>query len=92
MLVRRPPERMACEERASQTVMFCSSAWHVSLDRRNHALLLRAFAKVPPSNPDAHLVLVGDGRVAGTARRPSKGFGLGSQVRFLGLRTDIQTC
>ena len=57
--------------------------------QKNHALLLRAFAQGPASNPNAHLVLVGDGELREQLEDQAKDLGLGSQVRFLGLRTDI---
>src|SRR5467141_3467915 len=57
--------------------------------QKNHALLLRAFAQGPASNPNAHLVLVGDGELREQLEDQANDLGLGSQVRFLGLRTDI---
>ncbi len=57
--------------------------------QKNHALLLRAFAEGPASDPSAHLVLIGDGVLREQLEDQVKDLGLGSQVRFLGLRADI---
>jgi glycosyltransferase involved in cell wall biosynthesis len=57
--------------------------------QKNHALLLRAFAKGPASDPRAHLVLSGAGVLLEPARTQARGLGLASRVHFLGVRTDI---
>jgi glycosyltransferase involved in cell wall biosynthesis len=57
--------------------------------QKNHALLLRAFAQGPASDPNAHLVLFGEGALQDQLQDQAKDLGLGSQVHFLGLRADI---
>jgi len=57
--------------------------------QKNHALLLKAFAQGPASNPSAHLVLVGEGTLRAQLEETIKSLGLADQVHFLGLRTDI---
>jgi glycosyltransferase involved in cell wall biosynthesis len=57
--------------------------------QKNHALLVKAFALGPASNPNAHLVLVGEGALQGQLEAQVKDLGLAAQVHFLGLRRDI---
>jgi glycosyltransferase involved in cell wall biosynthesis len=57
--------------------------------QKNHALLLKAFAQGPASNPNAHLVLVGEGDLRERLEEQVKNLGLARQAHFLGLRTDI---
>jgi len=57
--------------------------------QKNHSLLLNSFAQGPASNPNAHLVLVGEGILHERLVAQAKNLGLTRQVHFLGLRTDI---
>jgi glycosyltransferase involved in cell wall biosynthesis len=57
--------------------------------QKNHALLLEAFAQGPASDPNAHLVLVGEGALRGQLEQQARSLGLAGQAHFLGLRTDI---
>ncbi len=57
--------------------------------QKNHALLLKAFAQGPASDPKAHLVLVGDGSLREQLQQQARNLGLAGQVHFLGVRTDI---
>src|SRR5467141_4780215 len=57
--------------------------------QKNHALLLKAFAQGPASDPNAHLVLVGEGALREQLEQQAKNLGLAGQAHFLGLRTDI---
>jgi len=57
--------------------------------QKNHALLLKAFRQGPASDPNAHLVLVGEGVLREQLEEQAKKLGLSGQVHFLGLRTDI---
>src|SRR5579864_6436253 len=57
--------------------------------QKNHALLLKAFAQGPASDPNAHLVLVGAGALPEQLESQAETLGLARQVHFLGLRTDI---
>ena len=57
--------------------------------QKNHQLLISAFAKGPASDPNAHLVLAGEGVLRGPLQVRVNQLGLTSRVHFLGLRTDI---
>ena len=57
--------------------------------QKNHALLLKAFAQGPASDPNAHLILVGEGDLREQLEKQAKHLGLIENVHFLGLRTDI---
>jgi glycosyltransferase involved in cell wall biosynthesis len=57
--------------------------------QKNHALLLRAFAQGPASDPNAHLVLVGEGDLREQLEEQVKTLKLPGKVHFLGLRSDI---
>ncbi|HEV2522549.1 MAG TPA: glycosyltransferase [Candidatus Acidoferrales bacterium] len=57
--------------------------------QKNHALLLKAFAEGPASDPDAHLILVGEGELRVRLENQAKNLGLAHRIHFLGLRTDI---
>src|SRR5690348_14902442 len=57
--------------------------------QKNHALLLKAFAQGPASDPNAHLVLVGEGDLQEQLEEQAKNLGLSGKVHFLGLRSDI---
>lgn len=57
--------------------------------QKNHALLLKAFAQGPGSDPGVRLVLVGDGDLRGRIEKQAKDIGIAARVHFLGLRTDI---
>jgi glycosyltransferase involved in cell wall biosynthesis len=57
--------------------------------QKNHALLLKAFAQGPASDPNAHLVLVGEGDLREQLEQQAKNLGLAGRAHFLGLRTDI---
>lgn len=58
-------------------------------EQKNHALLLKAFAQGPASDPNAHLVLVGEGGLQEQLESQAEDLGVSRQVHFLGLRTDI---
>lgn len=57
--------------------------------QKNHALLLKAFAKGPASDCKAHLVLVGEGILREEMEEQAKNLGLARQAHFLGVRDDI---
>jgi len=57
--------------------------------QKNHALLLKAFAQGPASDPNAHLVLVGEGALREQLEEQARNLGLAGQAHFLGLRADI---
>ena len=58
-------------------------------EQKNHALLLKAFSQGPASDPNANLVLVGDGALQEQLESQAENLGVARQVHFLGLRTDI---
>lgn len=53
-------------------------------EQKNHALLLRAFEKVPEH---AHLLIVGDGDLRSELQEQAAG--MSSRVHFLGIRRDV---
>jgi glycosyltransferase involved in cell wall biosynthesis len=57
--------------------------------QKNHALLLKAFAAGPGSDPRAHLVLVGEGELRPDLEELARNLNLAGKVHFLGLRSDI---
>jgi len=57
--------------------------------QKNHELLLKAFAEGPASDPNAHVILVGEGALQERLEDQAKNLGLARRVHFLGLRTDI---
>ena len=56
---------------------------------KDHALLLRAFAKVRMQVPEAVLAIVGDGPLRGALEAQAEQAGLSDAVRFLGDRHDV---
>lgn len=52
-------------------------------------LLVRAFARVVSTRPDAHLVLAGDGPERGAIEEAVRARGLGASVHLLGWRDDL---
>jgi glycosyltransferase involved in cell wall biosynthesis len=77
----------AKEGLGSEDILFVCVARFVP--QKNHALLLKAFAEGPTSNPHAHLVLVGEGALREQLEQQAKNLGIADQVHFLGLRSDI---
>jgi glycosyltransferase involved in cell wall biosynthesis len=72
--------------REDETLFVCVARF---APQKNHALLLNAFAQGPAANPNAHLVLVGEGVLQQELEAQTKALGLTRQVHFLGLRVDI---
>jgi glycosyltransferase involved in cell wall biosynthesis len=56
---------------------------------KDHAMLLRAFARVASSVHDADLLLAGDGALREALRAQANDQGISSRVRFLGVRDDV---
>ncbi len=54
--------------------------------QKNHALLLEAFARLPPA---VHLLVVGEGELRGELSRRAGELGIGGRVHFLGVRRDV---
>ena len=56
---------------------------------KNHPFLLDAFAEAVKREPDALLVLAGDGPLRQAAEEKARALGLTGSVRFLGVRKDV---
>ncbi len=56
---------------------------------KDHPTLIRAWAKVIESIPDARLLLVGDGQERQACEQLSRHLGLGESVEFWGIRGDV---
>ncbi|WP_457329424.1 glycosyltransferase [Rhizobacter sp. P5_C2] len=56
---------------------------------KNHAMMIRAFARVAASRPDARLQLVGDGPDRPALEALAASLGVASRVEFLGFRNDV---
>jgi glycosyltransferase involved in cell wall biosynthesis len=56
---------------------------------KDHAMLLRAFARVAAELRDAELLLAGDGALRESLRAQANDLAIGSRVRFLGVRDDV---
>jgi len=57
-------------------------------EAKNHALLLRAFARLQSSQP-LYLLLVGGGELLAPMQQRARELGIAERVRFLGVRSDI---
>lgn len=58
-------------------------------DVKNHIFLLRLFSEYLNSDPQARLVLVGDGPLLKNCNAYAEQLGITSRVLFLGLRSDV---
>lgn len=56
---------------------------------KDHAMLLRAFARTAAHAPDAELLLAGDGPLREALTRQAADLGIVARVRFLGVRSDV---
>jgi glycosyltransferase involved in cell wall biosynthesis len=56
---------------------------------KDHATLLRAFARVADHRPDVDLVLAGDGQLRGEIEEQVSSLGLTQRIRLLGVRRDV---
>ena len=57
--------------------------------QKNHAFLLKVFAQLLKTRPDARLLLVGEGELEQQVRRQAAALGIQSQVIFTGARQDV---
>ncbi len=55
---------------------------------KNHAMMLRAFARIAGSRPDISLRIIGDGPTRADLERLAGTLGISPQVQFLGFRDD----
>lgn len=58
---------------------------------KDHPTLFQAMVLLPPSEPPAHLIVVGDGEERGRLERSAARLGLGERIHFLGWRADLET-
>lgn len=58
--------------------------------QKNHAFLLDAFAAALKKKPHMVLLLIGDGPLRLKMEEKVQQLGIGAQVKFLGLRSDVQ--
>jgi glycosyltransferase involved in cell wall biosynthesis len=56
---------------------------------KDHATLLRAFAKVAGDRPDLALLLIGDGELDGELAELGRQLGLGDRLKLVGHREDV---
>ena len=56
---------------------------------KNHALFLRAAARVRAVRPDAQFLVIGDGHLRAGLEQTAREVGLGANVKFLGTRSNI---
>ena len=56
---------------------------------KNHAFLLRTFAKIASADPRAQLVMVGEGRLEPEMKRLARDLDIHDRVRFAGTSEDI---
>jgi glycosyltransferase involved in cell wall biosynthesis len=59
------------------------------VEAKNHAGMLRAFARVMEAHPDALLLFAGQGPLEGSVRVLAAALHVADSVRFLGIRNDI---
>jgi len=57
---------------------------------KDHAMLLRAFARLLGERPRSALVIVGDGSLRTDLERQARDTGIAGQVHFLGDRSDVK--
>ena len=77
--------RELCPDKSGFTLVFVGRLEPV----KNHALLLRAFAKALSILPELRLWMVGDGSERGRLESLSAELGLSSQVKFWGQQLDV---
>lgn len=70
----------------ADTVFTCVALFR---EQKNHRRLLTAFKEGPGRHSGAKLLLVGAGPTEPSIRQLAQYYGLGDQVRFLGMRDDI---
>jgi glycosyltransferase involved in cell wall biosynthesis len=71
---------------ADKQFVTCVARFHPVKD---HAMLLRAFARTAAHAPDADLLLAGDGPLREALTRQAADLGITARVRFLGVRSDV---
>jgi glycosyltransferase involved in cell wall biosynthesis len=70
----------------TDTLLACVARFHPVKD---HAMLIRAFARIAPQFPQAKLLLAGEGPLRESLEQQVAQAGIAEQVRFLGVRRDV---
>jgi len=89
-----PSMRGACGEQVRRELGLCSGTFVIGCVARlspekDHAFLLRAFARLLQAKPHSQLVLVGDGPEREALERLAGALGVAPRVLFLGRRNDV---
>ncbi len=71
----------------SKGVIFCTAGRLEPV--KNQSLLIKAFAKISVANPDARLVIVGDGPLRQDLEQEAEDCAVQDKVFFLGRRSDV---
>jgi glycosyltransferase involved in cell wall biosynthesis len=74
--------------RSDARYITCVARFHPVKD---HAMLLRAFARAAAEQPDVELLLAGDGPLRATLAAQARALGVDQKVHFLGVRNDVAT-
>lgn len=69
-----------------ETVYLCVGRLVV---QKNHALLLRAFARSAEAHANARLAIIGEGEQRAALEAQAAALGIAARVRFLGIRRDV---
>lgn len=59
---------------------------------KGHAVLIEALARLKPTYPTAHLLLIGSGGLRDDLTQLAARLGVASSVELLGMRTDVPEC
>lgn len=82
----RPPDDLGVPDGAKTAVLVAAMRGPFE---KGHEEAIDAWPTVTAAVPDAHLVLVGDGRNAAALRTRADAAGVGDRVVFAGARTDV---
>jgi len=86
-----PADRSRLKERLGVTDPTVQIIGHIGRfsEEKNHRFLIETFAQYVELQPNARLVLVGDGKLRQEMETLSEGLGIRDQIMFLGIRKDI---
>jgi glycosyltransferase involved in cell wall biosynthesis len=84
--ISREQARQQLDLPQDRSFVACVARFHPVKD---HAMLLRAFARVASAVPTADLLLAGDGPLRGALTAQAADLGIADRVRFLGIRHDV---
>lgn len=59
------------------------------MQQKNHMFMLEVFKELHDRRVDAHLILIGDGRLEGDIKAKAKSLGITDNITLLGRRTDV---